>query len=150
MRGEDGPWAISAAETPHDPTSYSLYVKSESFSILSIHFVSLCLSRLPIAYIRVQPVACAVCGGVLPIAHRIVRGTGFSCFCVIDRPVFELLSMLARWCGYAFTSSLDVHWARAFLAVRGVLLFCDLPRIQGVLARRPRSERHIVPASSLR
>ena len=29
---QEGPWAISVAETPHDATSYSLYVKSEFFS----------------------------------------------------------------------------------------------------------------------
>lgn len=30
--GQDGPWAISVAETPHDASSCSLYVKSESSS----------------------------------------------------------------------------------------------------------------------
>lgn len=29
---QEGPWAISVAETPHDTSSYSLYVKSECFS----------------------------------------------------------------------------------------------------------------------
>lgn len=28
--GQDGPWAISVAETPHDASSYSLYIKSKS------------------------------------------------------------------------------------------------------------------------
>lgn len=30
---QEGPWTISVAETPHDATSYSLYVKSESCSL---------------------------------------------------------------------------------------------------------------------
>lgn len=30
--GQEGPWTISVAESPHDPSSYSLYVKSESIS----------------------------------------------------------------------------------------------------------------------
>ncbi len=37
-RLEEGPWAVSAAETPHDPSSYSLYIKSESL-ILSLGFL---------------------------------------------------------------------------------------------------------------
>ncbi|KAI1783505.1 hypothetical protein LXA43DRAFT_1067590 [Ganoderma leucocontextum] len=28
LRTEEGPWAISAAETPHDPSSYSLYINT--------------------------------------------------------------------------------------------------------------------------
>ncbi|TFK89836.1 kinase-like protein [Polyporus arcularius HHB13444] len=32
-RLEDGPWAISAAETPHDPSSYSLYIKTPTHNI---------------------------------------------------------------------------------------------------------------------
>ncbi|KAH9934070.1 kinase-like protein [Epithele typhae] len=32
-RTEDGPWAISAAETPHDPSSYSLYVKTPTHNL---------------------------------------------------------------------------------------------------------------------
>lgn len=30
LDGQDGPWAVSVAETPHDAMSYSLYIKSES------------------------------------------------------------------------------------------------------------------------
>ena len=33
---EEGPWTISAAETPHDPSSYSLYIKSECCAVLPI------------------------------------------------------------------------------------------------------------------
>ena len=32
--GQDGPWTISVAETPHDASSYSLYVKSKSLHFL--------------------------------------------------------------------------------------------------------------------
>lgn len=39
MDAQDGPWTISAAENPHDASSYSLYVKSE--------FISPCLLRYP-------------------------------------------------------------------------------------------------------
>lgn len=34
--GQDGPWTISVAETPHDASSYSLYVKSESYYMLTL------------------------------------------------------------------------------------------------------------------
>jgi serum/glucocorticoid-regulated kinase 2 len=29
MDAQDGPWSVSVAETPHDASSYSLYIKSE-------------------------------------------------------------------------------------------------------------------------
>ena len=32
MDNEDGPWSVSVAESPYDPRSYSLYIKSESIS----------------------------------------------------------------------------------------------------------------------
>ncbi|KAI8981299.1 hypothetical protein BD414DRAFT_516220 [Trametes punicea] len=32
-RVEEGPWTISVAETPHDPTSYSLYVKTPTHNL---------------------------------------------------------------------------------------------------------------------
>ncbi|KAH9854371.1 hypothetical protein C2E23DRAFT_818469 [Lenzites betulinus] len=32
-RAEEGPWTISVAETPHDPTSYSLYIKTSTHNI---------------------------------------------------------------------------------------------------------------------
>jgi len=31
LDSQDGPWAISVAEAPHDPSSYCLYIKSEPF-----------------------------------------------------------------------------------------------------------------------
>lgn len=34
----EGPWSVSVAETPHDTQSYSLYIKSESFTSASIFF----------------------------------------------------------------------------------------------------------------
>ena len=46
---EEGPWTISAAETPHDPSSYSLYIKSECCTVLPIMRTSLlwlCMSDL--------------------------------------------------------------------------------------------------------
>jgi hypothetical protein len=30
MDTQDGPWSISVAESPNDPTTYSIYIKSES------------------------------------------------------------------------------------------------------------------------
>ena len=33
MDTQDGPWSVSVAETPYDARSYSLYIKSESFTI---------------------------------------------------------------------------------------------------------------------
>lgn len=44
MDAQDGPWSVSVAETPHDARSYSLYIKSEFFSLgprCSVHFVRL-------------------------------------------------------------------------------------------------------------
>ncbi|KAJ2966265.1 hypothetical protein NUW54_g13859 [Trametes sanguinea] len=32
-RVEEGPWTISVAETPHDPTSYSLYIKTPTHNL---------------------------------------------------------------------------------------------------------------------
>ncbi|KAI0756155.1 hypothetical protein C8Q80DRAFT_1126951 [Daedaleopsis nitida] len=32
-RLEEGPWTVSAAETPHDPSSYSLYIKTPTHNI---------------------------------------------------------------------------------------------------------------------
>lgn len=37
MDAQDGPWSVSVAETPHDASSYSLYIKSESPSIFYYH-----------------------------------------------------------------------------------------------------------------
>ncbi|EMD32664.1 hypothetical protein CERSUDRAFT_118690 [Gelatoporia subvermispora B] len=31
--GQDGPWAVSVAETPHDSTSYSLYIKTPTHNL---------------------------------------------------------------------------------------------------------------------
>lgn len=46
-RVEEGPWTISVAETPHDPSSYSLYIKSECGSCLStLHEVCVVMSQL--------------------------------------------------------------------------------------------------------
>lgn len=44
LDGQDGPWTISVAESLHDPSSYSLYVKSE-FSISFFHFYFRCCFR---------------------------------------------------------------------------------------------------------
>ncbi|KAI0830874.1 kinase-like protein [Trametes gibbosa] len=33
LRVEEGPWTISVAETPHDPSSYSLYIKTSTHNL---------------------------------------------------------------------------------------------------------------------
>lgn len=33
---QDGPWAVSVAETPHEPNSYSIYIKSECLSVMGL------------------------------------------------------------------------------------------------------------------
>lgn len=38
MDNHDGPWSVSVAETPHDSSSYSLYIKSKSLPSPFTHF----------------------------------------------------------------------------------------------------------------
>ena len=33
---QDGPWTVSVAETPHEPNSYSIYIKSECLSVIPL------------------------------------------------------------------------------------------------------------------
>ena len=33
---QDGPWTVSVAETPHEPNSYSIYIKSECLSVMPL------------------------------------------------------------------------------------------------------------------
>jgi serum/glucocorticoid-regulated kinase 2 len=40
MDNQDGPWSVSVAETPHDPQSYSLYVKSASDGAFLVELTS--------------------------------------------------------------------------------------------------------------
>ncbi|PPR05115.1 hypothetical protein CVT24_010090 [Panaeolus cyanescens] len=46
MDNQDGPWSVSVAETPDDSRSYSLYVKSEFFSVSLYFSESLCFFTL--------------------------------------------------------------------------------------------------------
>lgn len=48
--GQDGPWTVSVAETPHDVSSYSLYIRSQCFCVPS------CLCSM-------LPTACYARGG---------------------------------------------------------------------------------------
>ncbi len=67
-RLEDGPWAISAAETPHDPSSYSLYIKSECLvvaSVSTLHIIGVALFDSPRPGSRRRPSLVLLCSGAV-------------------------------------------------------------------------------------
>ena len=57
MRVEDGPWTISAAETPHDHTSFSLYIRSE-YTLLSSPPPRPCRIAIPEQLFGACPLRC--------------------------------------------------------------------------------------------
>ena len=80
LRTEEGPWAISAAETPHDPSSYSLYIKSECsldaccmWRVCSTCGAGACISEgippiSPLTVFRGKPTMHGFCG-LVPVGY---------------------------------------------------------------------------------
>jgi len=52
MDNEDGPWSVSVAESPYDPRSYSLYIKSEFiFPYVSLFFIFITCDHTPFHHV---------------------------------------------------------------------------------------------------
>ncbi len=123
LRTEDGPWAISAAETPHDRSSYSLYINSEcSFDWLD----AACLFYLRCESMFAGRVSVPIVGGkvsmlgiLYPCSRWVHYGTSTLPHC--------MTTAMARWCGCGPRSGCRV--SDALQSSGSLPLYCGVPTL---------------------